>query len=364
MSHPLKKISHLVIIAPAFAHNEEDGIIIPPLQLYLAELTNKYPDLIVSVIALHFPFTKIPYRFNNCSVYPMNGHNGFVLFRPYIWLKTLSRLKKIHRETPIDCIHSFWYNEPALLGERMAKQIDVPHLSTLMGQDAKKDNTYLKLIRSKSMSRVTLSAFQKKVFESHSKYKINEIIPFGISDLDGDLWQLKPEERSLDLICVSSLIPLKQVHLFISLVAGIKTKIPDIKAIVVGDGIFKKIIEDHIKHFELEDNVKLLGKLPRKECLEWMNKSKILVHTSEYEGQGYVLNEALALGCKVAALSTSLEIENDHYYIAPDLQKLVTQVYEWLIDEAVEYESQVPVKMSDTVSNYEQLLQISGVSFK
>jgi glycosyltransferase involved in cell wall biosynthesis len=95
-----------------------------------------------------------------------------------------------------------------------------------------------------------------------------------------------------------------------------------------------------------------------------MSKSKVLVHTSEYEGQGYVLNEALALGCKVAALSTSLEIENQHYYIAPDLQKLVTQVYEWLIDEAVEYESQVPVKMSETISNYEQLLQISGVSFK
>jgi glycosyltransferase involved in cell wall biosynthesis len=133
-----------------------------------------------------------------------------------------------------------------------------------MGQDAKKDNTYLKLIRSKSMSRVTLSEFQKKVFESHSKYKINEIIPFGISDLDGDLWKLKSEERTIDLICVSSLIPLKQVHLFISLVAGIKTKIPDIKAIVVGDGIFKRIIEDHIKQFELESNCNPFRKITSK----------------------------------------------------------------------------------------------------
>jgi glycosyltransferase involved in cell wall biosynthesis len=364
MNHKLKKISHLVIIAPAFARNEEDGIIIPPLQLYLAELTHKYPDLKVSVIALHFPFTKIPYRFNNYSVYPMNGHNGFVLFRPLIWLKTLARLKKIHRETPIDCIHSFWYNEPALLGERMAKQLNLPHLSSFMGQDAKKDNTYLKLIRSNSMSRVTLSAFQKKVFESHSKYKINEIIPFGISDLDGDLWKLKPEERTIDLICVSSLIPLKQVYLFINLVADIKTKFPDIEAIVVGEGILKRDIEDQIKHFGLESNVTLIGKLPRKECLAWMKKSKILIHTSEYEGQGYVLNEALALGCKVGTISTSLDIENHNYYLAPNLQKLVIQVYDWLIDEEVEYESQVPIKMSDTLRNYEQLLQINGVSFK
>jgi glycosyltransferase involved in cell wall biosynthesis len=364
MTNHLKKINHLVVVAPAFPRNEEDGIVIPPLQLYLAELTNKYPELKVSVIALHFPFTKITYIYNNCTVYPMNGQNGLIVFRLIIWLKAFFRLKKIHQETPVDCIHSFWYNEPAFLGEKMAKKLKVPIISTLMGQDAKKDNAYLKFIRSKSIVRVTLSTFQKSVFESNSKFGIDAVIPFGISELDRDLWSLKPSERTIDLICVSSLIPLKQVHLFISLLSGIKTKIPNIKAVVVGDGIFKRVIEDQIKHFDLEGNVTLLGRLPRKDCLSWMNRSKILVHTSEYEGQGYVLNEALALGCKVGALSKGLNIQNPNYFIAQDIQKLVTRVYDWLIDETVEYESQVPITMEETIENYEKLFQLSGMSFR
>jgi len=359
LNHP----KHILVISPAFAQNNEQGIIIPPLQLFLKELTTRYPQLKISVIALHFPFTKEPYSIHNCTIYPMNGKNGSFLLRPLVWLKTRSTVIKIHHETPVNLIHSFWYNEPAFLGEKISKKLTIPHITTLMGQDAKIENSYLKFIRSNNMKRVTLSEFQKTIFESNSNYKIDEIIPFGISELDHDLWNLPPQERSVDLICVSSLIPLKQVNLFINLVADIKVKLPNINAVVIGEGKLKNALEDQIKHFGLENNVQLLGKLPRNECLSWMSRSKVLVHTSEYEGQGYVLNEALALGCKIATLSTSLDIENHHYYIAPDLQKLVNRVYEWLIDEKVEYESQVPIKMSETVNNYEQLLQISGVSF-
>ena len=109
----------------------------------------------------------------------------------------------------------------------MAKKLKGPHISTLMWQDAKKDNSYLKFIRSKSMIRVTLSSFQKSVFETHSKYTIDQIIPFDISRIDSDLWNLPFQVRTVDLICFSSLISLKKVHLFIRLVASIKTKVPN-----------------------------------------------------------------------------------------------------------------------------------------
>jgi glycosyltransferase involved in cell wall biosynthesis len=282
----------------------------------------------------------------------MNGKNGSFLLRPMVWLRTRSIIKKIHQETPINLVHSFWYNEPAFLGEQMSKKLKVPHISTLMGQDAKKENSYLKFIRSKTMIRVTLSEFQKSVFESNSTYRIDAVIPFGISKLDSDLWSLQPQKRTVDLICVSSLIPLKQVHLFISIVASIKSKLPNIKAVVVGDGLYRRVLEDQIIHFGLEENVTLLGKLPRKECLSWMNQSKILVHTSEYEGQGYVLNEALALGCKVGTLSKGLEVHHPDFFIANDLQNLVNGLYHWLLNHELVYEYQVPLSMEDTIEKY------------
>jgi 1,2-diacylglycerol 3-alpha-glucosyltransferase len=343
---------HILIVSPAFPQTSEQGIVIPPLQLYLSALSSRYPQLKISVIALHFPFTTTPYSLNKCMVYPMNGKNGFLLWRPLVWFRTRSTIQKIQQETPIDGIHSFWYNEPAFLGDRMAKKLKVPHVSTLMGQDAKRDNAYLKFIRSKTIIRVALSTFQKSVFESHSNARIAEVIPFGISQLDNDLWSLSPQERTVDLLCVSSLIPLKQVHLFIRLVADIKAKLPHVKAVVIGDGPLRTVMEDEINHLGLAENITLLGEIPRKVCLAWMKQSKIVVHTSAYESQGYVLIEALALGCKVGVLTEGVNIACPSLYLAKDAQKLVNQVAEWLTDEKLQFESQVPLKMEDTVEKY------------
>ena len=54
-----------------------------------------------------------------------------------------------------------------------------------------------------------------------------------------------------------------------------------------------------------------------------MRKSRILLHTSEYEGQGYVLIEALAAGMSVVCRDVGYTGESPNAYRCKSLQEMV-----------------------------------------
>lgn len=74
----------------------------------------------------------------------------------------------------------------------------------------------------------------------------------------------------------------------------------DEKLLIIGDGPDKWKLEEMIKKYNLEKNIILKGfdKNPYK----WMKNSKVFILSSNYEGFGLVLVEALA--CKVPVIST------------------------------------------------------------
>ena len=359
----MKKIQHILIVAPAFPENDQQGIVIPPLQLYLKEIRNRYPLVRISVISIHAPFFSTRYDWNGISVYPLNGKNGNLLLRPFIWLKGIFQIRKIHTLFPIDLVHSFWYNESTFLGSQLAKRFSIPHFATFMGQDAKKSNLYNRIINSKRIGKIALSQFQSEVYRTHSNQPIHAVIPFGISKYDSELEKAPSKTTLIDLICVSSLIELKRIDLFIDLVARLKVFFPSITAEIIGEGKLFVALTTKIKTLGLENNITLLGKLSRENCLARMKSAKILIHTSCYEGQGYVLNESLALGCTVITLSKSLLVKDKNYSIVNDTEELFLKSQETLSLSSLTKNPAIPIKMEDTLIAYDKLFQEFGISF-
>lgn len=62
------------------------------------------------------------------------------------------------------------------------------------------------------------------------------------------------------------------------------------KLYIIGDGPFKKIIEEWIKEYQLENLVFLLGRM--KNPYIWLKNSNFFIHSSKFEGFGLVLVEA------------------------------------------------------------------------
>jgi glycosyltransferase involved in cell wall biosynthesis len=70
---------------------------------------------------------------------------------------------------------------------------------------------------------------------------------------------------------------------------------------IIGDGDKRKNIEGMIQDLNLDNHVTLFGSLPYVQVIEIMHSSKILLHTSLFEGQGLVFTEALAAGAYVVS---------------------------------------------------------------
>ncbi|MEL6823007.1 MAG: glycosyltransferase, partial [Calditrichota bacterium] len=105
--------------------------------------------------------------------------------------------------------------------------------------------------------------------------------------------------RAIDVVGVGALTKLKNYSLFLDLIGELKEDLPDIRSVIIGSGPEQKQLESLILKYGLEANVRLTGHLDRSGVLQHMANSRILLHTSSYESQGYVFNEALYSGMSV-----------------------------------------------------------------
>ena len=81
-------------------------------------------------------------------------------------------------------------------------------------------------------------------------------------------------------------------------------------------------LKESVKEFNLESHVKFLGNLHQTKIKDFMNKSKLLIHTSQYETFGLVAIEANSMGVPILSINTGSLIEiienNKNGYFAED----------------------------------------------
>ncbi len=71
---------------------------------------------------------------------------------------------------------------------------------------------------------------------------------------------------------------------------------------IIGNGIMETKLQKMVEDYNLQDCVHMLGSMSPDMVRQYMEKSKILMFTSDfYEGWGAVLNEAMNSGCAVVA---------------------------------------------------------------
>ena len=126
--------------------------------------------------------------------------------------------------------------------------------------------------------------------------------PFDIEKIkikSNDYSEIKADEKKLlednYIIMVSRLeLKMKDFNTLIKAFKIVNQKRKDIKLYLLGEGPDREKIENMIKNEDLQEYIKLLG--VKKNPYPWIKNSKLLVHSSRYEGFGLVLVEALILG--------------------------------------------------------------------
>ena len=133
----------------------------------------------------------------------------------------------------------------------------------------------------------------KKAKNFLAEHGINESVAIITGSVNGWL-QSSQKKREIDLIFVGRLSPIKQVHQFIKIVSIVKNFIPDIHAVLVGDGPLKESLMSYTKILGLVNNIEFVGKT--KNVDTYLSKSKVFILTSQSEGLSIAMAEAMSVG--------------------------------------------------------------------
>ncbi|UCH65142.1 MAG: glycosyltransferase [Ignavibacterium sp.] len=344
---------HILILTPGFPKDEQDENCIPPLQIFIDKFDKEYNNFKLTVVTIHYPPMKGEYKWKKIDVYSCGGNNNSFPARLLTWNTCKRFAKNIQKQIPVNLIHSFWLGECALLGNQLSKKYDVKHINTLMGQDLNQPNIYPKFVNLNTLKFVALSESQAAVFNSKTKNNSDYIIPWGISRED---LNAKERERDIDILGVGSLIPSKNFEFFVNVIETIKKSDPKINCMIIGDGTEKEKLIQIISSKELKNNIKLTGSMNRTDVLNYMQRSKILLHTSNFESFGYALAEALSCGCYVVCKNTGFAKGSSKMLIAKNINDFAP-IIQKVLNRKHNSTPELPFPLDETISAYKNLYE-------
>ena len=343
-----------VILTPGFPESEADTTCLPMQQQFIRMLKELHPEIEIVVLSFQYPYHRKVYKWFEIKVIPFGGRNKGGLARLLLRNKINSTLKKLYKERKILGLLSFWYNECAFIGKKFADKNGMKHYCWILGQDARIGNRYPKHLPPRPGELVALSDFIQNEFEKNHRIRPQFVIPPGVEErLFDDL----PREKDIDLLGVGSLIPLKQYAIFLEIVAEIKKQIPEIKALLVGKGPEKERLQSMINKLRLENNVTMTGELPYNEVLKVMQRAKVFLHPSSYEGFGCVCLEALYAGAHVISFCKPINRDVTHWHIVNDKEAAILKALKILNDRYTDYKPVDGFGINNTVTGMIKLLE-------
>jgi len=337
----------LVILTPGFPESEADTTCLPMQQQFVRALKDLYAELEIVVLTFQYPYHQNEYKWFDVKVIPFGGRNRGGLQKLLLRNKINSTLRRLQKESKVAGLLSFWYNECAFIGKKFADKNGIKHYCWVLGQDARAGNKYPKLLPPRSVELMALSDFIQNEFEKNHGIKPQFVIPPGI---DETLFDEIIGQKDIDLLGVGSLIPLKQYDIFLEIIAEIKKQIPGIKALLVGKGPEEERLQSLINNLRLEDSVTMTGELPYDEVLKLMQRAKVLVHPSSYEGFGCVCSEALYASGHVISFCRPMNEDIAHWHIVKDKSEMLRQTLRILQDPRTIYLRQYSRPISDCVN--------------
>ncbi len=336
----------LVILTPGFAASETDTACLPMQQNFVRTLKENHPAIDIIVLSFQYPFERKEYSWFAVPVISFGGKNRGGFARLLLRRKILTKLKELHRKKKITGILSFWYNECAWIGKEFAAKNDIKHYCWLLGQDARAGNRYIKYVKLKAGELIALSDFLQDEFERNYGTRPQYMIPPGVTTTH---LNAPAKEKDVDIIAAGSLIPLKQYDVFIEVIEAVKKEIPGVKAVLVGNGPQKERLQSLIIKKQLTQNITLTGELPHAEVLQWMQRGRIFLHPSSYEGFGVVCLEALQAGCHVISFCRPMKQNIEHWYIVNSKEAMKQKTLEVLQEKHTVHTPSIPFLITDTV---------------
>jgi glycosyltransferase involved in cell wall biosynthesis len=329
----------LVILSPGFPADEQDTACLPAQQVFVRALNRNYPHLRVVILCFEYPRRRDRYSWFGNTVVAFNGWKKGRMNKLKTCLNACRQMAGLQRENEVIGILSFWCTGCALVGKYYAKWKGLRHLTWILGQDARKGNVFIPWIRPVARELVAMSNFLAEEFNRNYGVRPGHVIPNGV---DPSLFTMGGLTRDIDVLGVGSLIPLKQYDLFLTVVKALSGELSSIRSIICGKGPEQNRLQQLIGQMGLAGQIRLAGGQSHMTALEFMQRSRVLLHTSSYEGFSTVCLEALYAGAHVISFCDAVGTPVKNWHVVSGIDEMIHLAKTLLLDERTVYE---PVKL-------------------
>lgn len=185
---------------------------------------------------------------------------------------------------------------------------------------------------------ITVSKKTMRDLEDISGVK-STVIPNGIDFKEIESIEVQNHDNKIqpihnsDVIYAGRLIKEKNLELLLESIETVRSRMPEVKCLIVGEGPEREKLEKIVLKKNLKDNIKFMGFLEDHENLiSLMKSSKVFVLPSKREGFGMVVVEANACGLPVVVYEHEMNAardlidENVNGFIATDSKDMAEKI--------------------------------------
>lgn len=281
--------------------------------------------------------------------------NYYQIPKVNIYLKLIPQLKKIVSEFNIDIVHVHFATQ-SFAAYFLNKALGIPYVITAHGGGVERRMTESK--RYANITRKAISKASHVIYVSNNlrrsahnnglKNSNESVIYNGVEPFDGFEETKKVIKDLNNVIYVGSLKDIKRAQYLPDIFRSIRRKRPAAQFKIIGDGVYKKLIKEKLKEYDLVDCTYFSeSHITQKEVFGHLQSSDILIQPSLNEGFGCVLIEAMMCGCQIVASSNGGMPE-----VLGDVGSLVDDGEDWIerFAAAVVFRLNNPVNIERLVS--------------
>jgi len=251
-------------------------------------------------------------------------------------------------------LFSFSHGECALVGKYFGRLHRLKHYNWVLGQDAREGNKYVSLTRPRPDELLAISESVAESFYIHHSVKPGRIIHNGV---DPDAFPYNGICRDIDILGAGNLVPQKQYSLWVKIAGEISHKRPGIKAVLCGKGQESGKLEKMVKEMGWQRSLSLSGELPHTELLGLMQRCKVFLHPSSYEGSSTTCLEALYAGAHVISFCNPSRHAIEHWHIVYTPEEMAEKALDLLEDPYTDYSPVFPYAVDNNAEAVMQLFR-------
>lgn len=254
-----------------------------------------------------YHFQKSFYREEGINVLRLHGWNVLMMRNSLginLWIKQTIQLYNdyVKRFGKPDIIHVHCGLYGGMAAKLIKDKYSVPYIITEHSSNVLNnalDNFHKDMLVEAYNNANSLISVGKALKLQMAKYTDNNInvIP---NIVNTEEFVVKNNKKNkFRFISVSFLIENKRVDLTIKAFKRVYDRNKNVELYIGGDGSCRQSLEELVKELNLEDSVKFLGKVDRKDMPDFLSNGDCFVLPSEYETFGVVYIEALACGLPI-----------------------------------------------------------------